>query len=546
MRKLNFKEILCGLLLSMCVVNITISCVRDNESPKPVKQETAPNPDILSIGINIADTEYADGTSSGALLNGIKYRAIVYKEDGSYLMHNDYTIGGSNGNLSFNKKNNGKYIVVVYSFNSTKELPAITDAEKGNIRSAVLDFDLSQGQPMYTRVENYVPSKSEDIKVKLKHMFVPFTLVIDNSATPSDFYKIEEIEYARIDNNQKGKISLLHGGVTERAYLQKQDLVFSVGTLPLGEKSSSTTVWLNVDKAAELVYKLKTNISSKIGSDFGVDGDGEKEYAKNLEDKEIKKSINIEQGNKHEETVTKQKCGAYISDTEFLEFMCQNLGATAKSFDFATNLGRIQGFVDVHPSVDENALGAKYQWGKKEPILTQDEEVNLDLGKIEWSNDGEELAPVKDDSAWKGNIKTDLDPCPSGYKIPSVDEIKNLFEYNKDIATHIGKKGVHYFAREVQRGGKPYGINAVAFGSFLLLQTNGYRNVFGDLRDNENKDNFINIAVASKPNDVLPARSVRIGMMFTSGIEKHGVTVMEHSDVNDVEYVGLTVRCVKE
>jgi len=538
MRKLNFKEILCGLLLSMCVVSITISCGRDNEDPKQEKT----NPDTFSIGIQIADTEFSDGISNGEFAADTKYRAIVYREDGSYLMHNNYTIGASNENFSFNKKSSEKYTVVVYSFNSTKDLPAITDSEKGNIRTAVLDFDVNQGQIMYAKIDNYKLSKSENIKVKLKHMLIPFTLIVDNSATPSDFYKIQKVEYAKISNNQKGKISIFSGEVIERSDSQEQNLLFPVGTLPLGVKSSSTPVWLNVDKIANLIYKLKTDFSDKIGSGFSPTENRAKEKAENFEDKEISKSINVEQVAKYDEVITKQKCGAWISNSEFLEFMCQNLGATASSFDFIANLGHSKGFTDEHPSVNENALGAKYQWGKKEPILTQDDENKLNHGKIEWLYDEEKFAPVDDNSAWKGISKTELDPCPDGYRIPSVDEISSMYEYNKVITSNIEEKGSYIFSRKMNRGGKEYSINAVGFGYFLLLQTNGYRGIIGEL--NENEDNLINILVAGKPNDVTHPRSVRIGVDLTG--KNRGLTVINHEDREGHSRIGLTVRCVKE
>jgi len=537
MKKNNFKKSLCGLFLFICVLSVAVSCNRSEYKPESLEQA---DPNVVSIGVQIADTEFADGTSSGLLATDIKYRAIVYREDGSYFWHNDYVTGRStNRNFSFNKKNDEKYTVVVYSYNSTKRLPAITDIEMGNIRSAVLDFDLTQGELMYMKVENYKPSKSENIKVKLRHRFVPFTLTFDNSSSPSDFYKIERVEYAKISNNKKGKISLLDGEVTERRDPHEQNLLFSVNAIELGEKVTSTVAWLNVERTANLIYKLKSDLSSKIGVNFGIKED--KEKAKIFKDKEIIKSVSLEKG-KLDEVITKQKCGAWISDTEFLEFMCQNLGATSTSFDFMANLGHtnVERRAYEHPSVKREALGAKYHWGEKELILTEEDEKKLDAKEINWT-DRVDITRASNDLTWKGSSKTTSDPCPNGYRIPRAEEISSLYNYNKELSEDVSKIGMRDFSRTYEgRGGTTDNVSAIGFGYFLLLQSNGCRNLPGQLRDEDL--GIINIAVASGAGDMSNARNARIKISLGG----QGLQIIENGTVNNYINYALTVRCVKE
>jgi len=542
MKKLNFNKISCILIL--CVYfSIFVSCGRSNDDPKPTPElprepETEkciddkainkgedlpckyeePKPEIITVSVSVVGTESFGDTSNEGLVSGTRYRAIFYKEDGSYFAHNDYVVDGhDNQNFSFEKGGSEKYTVVVYSFNSTEELPEITEIEKENIKSSVLDFDINQGQLMYARVENYQTNKG-DIEVKLKHKFSTFSLVIDNSATLSDFYKIEKVEYAKISNNQKGKISLSSGEITERTDVTEQDVVFLDDILPLGTKSSSVPVRLNVEGNANLTYKLKTDLYSKVGTFFY--DDEEKANAEKFKDKEISKSISVQDTN-YEEVITKQKCGAWVSDTKFLEFMCQNLGATASSFDYVVNLGYMKGEL---PNITADAVGAKYQWGRKKPALTQEE--NLDPKKnqevIGWDS-----TSVSDNNAWNSDFKTALDPCPNGYRIPDVDEISALYEHNEKNLDKMGDVGVFLYRSKIEEDDRF--VSGLGLGYFLLLQSDGYRDSEnGEFKKETNK---VSIAVTSKHSNPQTRRVT---------IEYDGV------DKKDDKAYGVTVRCVKE
>jgi len=559
MKKFSFRKILYVGFLSMCISSI--SCGRSNDEPKPspvvtpekCSDEKAINnggeapceyekskPDTLSISVSVIDTELADGSLGGKLAAETKYRTIVYKEDGSYFLHNDYIVDSdTNENFSLIKSDTEKYTIVVYSFNSIKDLPEVTDAEKGNINTALLNFDVNQGQLMYAKVENYKPLKNENIELKLKHKFIPFTLTIDNGATPSDFYKIEKVEYAKINNNQKGEISLSSGNITNRTDLQEQNLIFPGDILPLGKEYSSTPIWLNIEKETNLIYKLKTDLSSKIGTTFM--NDDEIERKKNFDDKEINKIIKI-QNSSNQEIIKKQKCGAWMSDTKFLEFMCLNLGASASSFDSVVNLGHPlvneTGTVVTHPTVGGDFLGAKYLWGKKNPIVTQEEDLNLISETIEWGNRGD-YPVISDDLAWRSDTKTLSDPCPNGYRIPGLDEINAIFEYNRYSEDFtIDEKSLSYFSlRFPAKFKKPF-TNSIAVGYFLILQSAGYYNSKGEyIREND----YVNIAVATKGNDNIRVRSVKLG---DRSMEK--IQVIPKGSEEEQKRYAITVHCVKE
>jgi hypothetical protein len=120
-------------------------------------------------------------------------------------------------------------------------------------------------------------------------------------------------------------------------------------------------------------------------------------------------------------------CGAYVSATNFKEFLCHNLGANT-SLD--PNIGNV------------GLNGAYVQWGKRGPNITGD-------SRIDWQTApnngllGFVAAPTISDpntaaivgwnqtnpsaNAWNSGtemvpIKTSNDPCPTGYRVPTLAE----------------------------------------------------------------------------------------------------------------------------
>jgi uncharacterized protein (TIGR02145 family) len=132
-------------------------------------------------------------------------------------------------------------------------------------------------------------------------------------------------------------------------------------------------------------------------------------------------------------------CGAFIAPGVFKEFLCHNLGANTS--------------LDPHNMAQTNAWGlngAYIQWGKRGPNTTGDSRVDwitaasngalgfaaAPTGNTAGTANSGSIAGwslVFDlDNSWitSSGVKTTLDPCPNGYRVPSISELKGVNENN--------------------------------------------------------------------------------------------------------------------
>ena len=102
-------------------------------------------------------------------------------------------------------------------------------------------------------------------------------------------------------------------------------------------------------------------------------------------------------------------CGAYIAAGVWKEFMCHNLGAD-ESLDLFTPAAGIH--------------GAKYQWGRFPALVTQaDDQANS--GGIFGFN-----TTAAGNGAWNDAVKTVNDPCPAGYRVPTLAQWQGVMNNN--------------------------------------------------------------------------------------------------------------------
>jgi len=152
-------------------------------------------------------------------------------------------------------------------------------------------------------------------------------------------------------------------------------------------------------------------------------------------------------------SVTVGRCGAYVSATDWREFMCYNLGVTDTNAD---------------PFTPSQAIhGAKYKWGTGLVALSaaddQNPAYNAGFGDS-WGTAVYGGNPPTTMSNWN---MTTANPCPTGYHVPSFEEWTGVALNNT-----ISRSGVWALMSYT------IGDN---FGSALFLPAAGDRNPTGAL-----------------------------------------------------------------
>ncbi|MCT3664254.1 hypothetical protein HZR00_17290 [Elizabethkingia anophelis] len=370
---------------------------------------------------------------------GMKFRVIAFRKDnGNYQAYQDYIVGQQAAPLMLD--GGTTYNMVVYSYGSTT-LPGINSSEQSNIGSAKIDYDNDNRDLMYQKISDFTPNGNSNntLNIKLRHKIPNITVTLKSNLTNS----ISSISNALIGNNYpNAKFSINSGQIVDWGSSNKVSVNFPSG---VSNSLTSLPVFVNNDTSNGL-----------FSADVTVSG-----ITKTID---LVNAFKITPEYKSNLTINLNSCGAYLGpgNTQWKEFMCHNLGADLSADPFTPSAA-------IH--------GAKYKWGAKTGeigryISQSDDQDQSNNGAIAgWT------VPDLSGNLWNSGtdadpVKTDKDPCPSGYRVPTVFEWEKVIDFNS--STRIGSW---------ENSPSNYST-AIKFGDRLLLPIPGYRvNSSGRLAD---------------------------------------------------------------
>ncbi|HFK5529591.1 TPA: hypothetical protein ACGZ99_003676, partial [Elizabethkingia anophelis] len=232
------------------------------------------------------------------------------------------------------------------------------------------------------------------LDITLRHKVAQITTILKSTVIGNDITAIDNAMITPHYTN--GTIPLTSGSITGRTDMTNTPITFPISTPGLSQRA--LPVFVNTDTGGDAKASFSANVMS-----------GGISHAMS-----VPNSFKITPGVQSSLTVSLTKCGAFIAPNEWKDFMCHNLGADYSADPFVPSAA-------IH--------GAKYQWGMKDPVVTQAED-QADSGPVPgWTNT---FAP---NDTW-ANTKTTSDPCPSGYRVPSAEEWQGVIDNNK--TTRVG------------------------------------------------------------------------------------------------------------
>ncbi|WP_407478020.1 hypothetical protein [Elizabethkingia anophelis] len=373
-----------------------------------------------------------DGDPLGA---GMKFRVIAYiQSDGSYQDYKDYTVGQFADALALDI--GAAYNLIAYSYGKTT-LPAITVGETTSINSATLNYRYLLNKDFMYQNIIYTPGNIENsINLTLRHKLSLITATVN-----SMIGNINSITSANISPTYaNGTIPLSTGKITYTGASGSVGLSF-----PSGDALSKT--------ATPVLVSADTNgtLMGDFTASIGVNGAASKTLT-------LTNAFKITPEYKSNLNINLRTCGAYLgpNQTQWTEFMCQNLGATVGTNPFSP--------------VAANH-GSKYQWGENTSALTQAQD-QANSGTISgWSS------AIAANGSWSDTAKGPNDPCPTGYKVPSKTEWNAVLTNNT-----IERTNTSWANSSTNFGSALYIKDPVSNNRTLMLPSAGNRyNVNGTL-----------------------------------------------------------------
>lgn len=372
----------------------------------------------------------------------IRYKIIAYDQNGLYVAEKDYTRGSESTAGAFMLDGGKTYSFIIYSINSTSTLPAVTFANTANKTLATSSVNIGGNDDfMYYRKNMTVSGTANNyLDVVLQHKLSQITTTIDASQSG---YNVTSVTSHFTPHNSTATVNLTDGSIARTGTVGNSAVTF---TSPNALIVTSVPTIINANANNTTSYTID-NIT--IGP---------------LTQSNITPftNLNITPGVKYNMKLT------IVPNDEYLT----HAGLPAVRINGAIWMRHNVG-VDTNLDPDQNPLtsaihGNYYQWGRSAIVA----------GPTANSTNGNWIRNSTAYAAWNGGteaipIKTASDPCPTGYKIPTLTQVQKLL--NDVVASNQGNftgSVTNYSSAKILTSKRKSNVK-------LTLPAQGYSNVSG-------------------------------------------------------------------
>lgn len=397
----------------LMIYNTTLGCLEINTGSAGTAEWTC-----LSGVAKVSSFNCSSTSSSGVLVAGIGVDE------------------GVSSSISYSGGNNGSYGEQVVGSMGVTGLFAVLRPGKVNNGEGILTYSIT-GVPSEPGIASF------DVGLGSQRCILQLLVVEDGPRIDCESISVVGTV---VENIATSGVSISVSYMSGAAGMYQNQTAYSVGVIGLTASTSSGTY---ADGGGNLIFSVTgTPVGSGIAS-----------FQLELEEQICQVHIRV---------ISSAACGAVVSsDGTWKEFMCHNLGA-----NYATN--------PLVPSWE--LIGNYYQWGRNPNCFGRDgiDDANPcqtpvygaaapwgifqsydNLGGIVgWSTD------FATNDSWSETFKTEVDPCPTGFRLPTKSDWDGVVNGSLNTRTYVGS----WAASSTNYS------SGVKLGTSLFLPSSGFRN----------------------------------------------------------------------